>query len=87
MARRRSIGESHSEMRVLEYPCSTPFSACKRVLKGTWLPQAIWSVGRPITLTIEGGPDITKVYGGCCGNARRVGHDISGPFALLLFLY
>lgn len=41
------------------------------------MQQAIWSVGRAITLTIEGGPDITKVYTGCCGNARRVGHDIS----------
>jgi len=30
-----------------------------------------------ITLTIEGGPDIKSVYTGCCGNARRVGHDIS----------
>ena len=41
------------------------------------MQQAIWSVGRPITLTIEGGPDIKSVYTGYCGNARRVGHDIS----------
>eukprot|EP00040_Diaphanoeca_grandis_P029876 m.175804 g.175804 ORF g.175804 m.175804 type:complete len:713 (-) comp31831_c0_seq2:101-2239(-) len=42
------------------------------------MQDAIHTVGRPILLTIEGGPDITKVYTGCCGNARRVGHDI-GP--------
>lgn len=41
------------------------------------MQQAILDVGRPIVLTIEGGPDITVVYTGCCGNARRVGHDIS----------
>ena len=41
------------------------------------MPNGPAQVGRPIVLTIEGGPDITEVYTGCCGNARRVGHDIS----------
>eukprot|EP00038_Savillea_parva_P019610 m.28089 g.28089 ORF g.28089 m.28089 type:complete len:758 (-) comp4481_c0_seq1:102-2375(-) len=43
----------------------------------TAMQDAILQVGRPIVLTIEGGPDITQVYTGCCGNARRVGHDIA----------
>lgn len=40
------------------------------------MQQAIWSVGREITMTFEGMPNISEVYTGCCGNARRVGHDI-----------
>ena len=52
--------------------------SCRDVIDDySTMQQAIWSVGRPITLTIEGGPDIKSVYTGCCGNARRVGHDIS----------
>ena len=40
------------------------------------MQSAINDVGRPILLTIEGSPDIEDVHTGCCGNARRVGHDI-----------
>jgi len=42
------------------------------------MQAAIRDGGRPMVLTIEGQPDIADVHTGCCGSARRVGHDI-GP--------
>lgn len=42
------------------------------------MASAIADVGRPMVLSIEGLPKIQDVYTGCCGNSRRVGHDI-GP--------
>ena len=37
-------------------------------------------------LTIEGGPNITEVHTGCCGQARRVGHDIEANWVEMISL-
>lgn len=44
------------------------------------MQQAIDASGRPMVLTIEGGPNITEVHTGCCGQARRVGGDIEATW-------
>lgn len=48
---------------------------------------AIVATGREMVLTVEGSPDntICSVQGGC-GNAKRVGHDISPQFMSMLSL-
>jgi alpha-galactosidase len=39
--------------------------------------QAIQAAGRPMVLTVEGGPTDSLITHGGYGNAKRVGHDIS----------
>jgi alpha-galactosidase len=42
---------------------------------------AIIAAGRPMVLTVEGGPNVTACSAlGGCGNAHRVGHDIQAKF-------
>ena len=44
----------------------------------TVMSAALRATGRPIVLTDEGSPDNTQCsLQGVCGNAKRVGHDIS----------
>ncbi len=49
--------------------------------------DAIVATGRPMVLTVEGSPDNTLCSGqGGCGNAKRVGHDISPNYMSMLSL-
>ena len=61
--------------------CGRPVQEDYRVMQA-----AIRKVGAPMILTIEGGPNISEVSGGCCGQARRVGHDISPDWVSMISL-
>jgi hypothetical protein len=50
------------------------------------MQQAINEVGQNMTLAFEGVPEITKVYTGVYGNARRVGHDIEAGWISMITL-
>jgi hypothetical protein len=47
---------------------------------------AIQASGRPMILSIEGGPSYANFTAGLLGNAHRVGHDITPEFNSMLSL-
>jgi alpha-galactosidase len=62
--------------------------SCNRPVEQDYrtMQDAIRKVGKPMILTIEGGPNISEVSTGCCGQARRVGHDISADWVSMISL-